>query len=114
MLVTATGDMRYTPTFNVDFLVPQGYDFPLVELDLALLRGTSTSASVTTIQQGSPGSILYDPIPARFFEVYTGAPAAVIHSNGVKAACVDALGSSCKWHSLCCPSIVPFVDLSNK
>jgi hypothetical protein len=55
--VTASGDMRYTPQFQVDYVVPHGYDFPSVEIDLAQLRGSSPSVSVTTIQQGSPRSV---------------------------------------------------------
>jgi hypothetical protein len=42
--------------------------------------------------------VLYDPIPATMLEVYTGSPAAVVRSNGVTAACVDAEGATCAFN----------------
>eukprot|EP00035_Acanthoeca_spectabilis_P007825 m.144226 g.144226 ORF g.144226 m.144226 type:complete len:4359 (-) comp14100_c0_seq10:3061-16137(-) len=95
--VTASGDLSYAPRFVVDFLVPQAFNFPPIEFDLTSTRGTNASVMVSTEQNGSPGSILYDPIPARFLEVRTGFPAAVVTSNGIKAACGAPNASACTF-----------------
>eukprot|EP00038_Savillea_parva_P003003 m.119932 g.119932 ORF g.119932 m.119932 type:complete len:4300 (+) comp11038_c0_seq7:960-13859(+) len=97
VVVTVEGDARYTPRFTVDFLVPQGFNFPPIDFDLSTARGTNLTVSTSTVQNGAPGSILYDPIPASLFEVHTGSGAATVIANGIRAACADADASACAF-----------------
>lgn len=43
-------------------------------------------------------SVVYDPIPIDFTEVYTGSPNVVVRSNNILAACTDATPDACVFN----------------
>jgi len=82
--------------YDLEFMVPQGRDYPQLVVDQSNLspypaqqRGTVT-VSVATLQNGTSGDLLYDPIPDHMFEVPVSTSQATVEVNDIRAQCASS------------------------
>ena len=86
--------------YDITFQAPQGKDFAEfkgVTENTARLRGTNATLTIKTLQDGVPGSRLYQPIPDEMLEVARETSSASVRTNGVNAMCTDQSGQACAF-----------------
>jgi plastocyanin len=93
--VNTQSDYRRTSYgFEIEFIAPQGFDYPLMQIDDSNARPypSENRGSITVVAEalvdGNMADLFYDPIPDYMFELDTAdVPNAVITVNDVVAEC---------------------------